>query len=55
MGPEPVVEWARRVRLREVYFRQLDVAPREVGVRSQQEPPFRGDLDDGPVRPFEAI
>ena len=52
MGSEPVVERPRRVRLREVDLRQIDVAPGEVRVRSQQKSSLRGDLDDGPVRPL---
>ena len=52
MGSEAVVEWPRRVRLREVYLGQVDVAPGEIRVGSQQKSSFRGDLDDGPVRPF---
>ena len=52
MGSEPVVEWPRRVRLRKVDLREIDVAPGMVRVRSQQKSSFRGDLHDGPVRPL---
>ena len=55
MGPEPVVERPRRVRLREVDLREIDVAPGEVRVRSQQEPSLRGNFYDGPVRPLKSI
>ena len=55
MGSEPVVEWPRRVRLRKVDLREIDVAPGMVRVRSQQKSSLRGDLHDGPVRPFEPI
>ena len=55
MGSEGVVERPRRVRLREVDLREVDLAPREVRVRSEQEPSLRWDLDDGPVRPLESI
>ena len=55
MGSEPVVERPRRVRLREVDLREIDVAPGMVRVRSQQKSSLRGDFDDGPIRPLKSI
>ena len=55
MGSEPVVEWPRRVRLRKVDLREIDVAPGMVRVRSQQKSSLRGDFDDSPVRPLKSI